>query len=299
MNEGVVFDKNTLQVLLSTLRKIGTTIQNVGDQIVPELETTSKDLNSMRIHYDSLQNDLNSLISQFETTQKQITSNIPLMKDSLSSQHQRFLENKEAILSMEKHTNEHLNDIMEELKTYINSQISKQKESVTDDILNLSENILPNIIANITNLGKMLVEIRRTVLGLESKLTSPSGIISDIIIEGDVQDVLQSFPRQITYKSKDHKVIVLNILDGLINNFSGKTISIDELEGSFIKQMFINARTQVYEKTEGIAPRFRQAMDTLIALFQDGAVYPISNLESVVRSLRDIRKMYETAPVVP
>ncbi len=324
MSQDLALDKNTLQVLLTTLKKISKNIQNVKDLVVPKLELTVVELDVLRKSYDSIQKDLETIVSEFDSTQNQISKNFFLLKENITSQNEIIQENKEALGSIEEGMNKQHQQILEDLKPYIQEQTEKIKESMKNsfsenfkrfqefeenqtkhneafnsEILNQSENILPSIIANLGNLGNIIVEIRRSVLGIDSKLVSPSGMVAEINVEGkELQQVLQNV-QHIVYKVEKHKSMVLSIIDGLIETFSGKTLTIDELEGSFIKQMFINARTQVYEKTEGIAPRFRQAMDALIGLFEESSVYPISNLTSVVRSLRDIRKLYETAPVIP
>ena len=324
MSQDLALDKNAFQVLLTTLTKISKNIQNVKDLIVPKLELTVVELDVLRKSYDSIQKDLEKIVSEFDTVQNQISKNFFLLKETITSQNEIIQENKEAISSIEEGMNKQHQQILEDLKPYIQEQTEKITESMKNsfsenfkrfqefeenqikhneafnsEMLNQSENILPNIIANLGHLGNLIVEIRRSVLGIDSKLVSPSGMVADISVEGkELQQVLQNV-QQIVYRVEKHKSMVLSIIDGLIETFSGKTLTIDELEGNFIKQMFINARTRVYEKTEGIAPRFRQAMDALIALFEEGSVYPITNLTSVVRSLRDIRKLYETAPVIP
>ncbi|MHA2245682.1 MAG: hypothetical protein ACXADY_12020 [Candidatus Hodarchaeales archaeon] len=336
MSQDQALDKNALQVLLTTLRKISKNIKNVKDSIVPKLELTVVELDVLRKSYDSIQKDLEKIVSEFDSTQTQISKNFFLLKESITSQNKIIQENKEGIKDLKPDIQKQTEEITEALKNSqsenlkrfqefeeaqtkhneaINNEIlnlsenlkrfqefednqTKHNEAINSEILNLSENILPNVIASLGDLGNVIVEIRRSVIGIDSKLITPSGIVAEISVEGkELQQALQNI-QQIVYRSEKHKSMVLSIIDSLIETFTGKTLTIDELEGSFIKQMFINARTQVYEETEGIAPRFRQAMDALIALFEDNSIYPVLNLTSVVRSLRDIRKLYETAPVV-
>ncbi len=173
------------------------------------LELTVVELDVLRKSYDSIQKDLEKIVSEFDFTQNQISKNFFLLKESITSQNEIIQENKKAISSIEEGMNKQHQQILEDIKPYIQEQTEKTTESLKNsfsenlkrfqefkenqikhneafnsEILNLSENILPNIIANLGDLGNVIVEIRRSVLGIDSKLVSPSGMVAEINVEG-------------------------------------------------------------------------------------------------------------------
>ncbi len=167
--------------------------------------------------------------------------------------------------------------------------------SQSRDLINNSFKEFQNIISKkFEELENSINDVQRIVEDINSKLVAPSGVIKDISLEG--KDIIVGLPQQIVYKSEEDKITVLSIIDSLLFVFSGESPEI-ELEGVFIKQMLINARSQVYDQTEGIAPIFRQAMDSLLALFEDEAIYPVVTLPSVVESIKKIKDIYEAAPI--
>ncbi len=193
-------------------------------------------------------------------------------------------------------------DIESQLSELISFQENMKKENadLKIDILNLSENMVPSIIGNLSELGSIVIEMRRGVKEINAKLFTPSTVIEEISIdETKLPKLMEKFPKQITYKSQEHKDTVIRIIKDLIDSFKGTNLVIDEIEGTFIKQMFVNARTTVYEKTEGVAPRFRQSVDRIISLFDDNGMYPISSLTPIVNSLSDLLRVYKDAIVIP
>lgn len=264
-------------------------LKNVRDklEVIEQVEWKIKDIE------DTTENKIIEINTGLEILQNLLNNqqNSDIIEKKLSAHDKRFSSLVKSSQSMETRLSELIN---------LQKTMQQENQNLKHDLLNLSENMVPNIIGNLSDLGQIIAEMRRSILEMNTKLLTSNTITEEINIKGiQVPELMQKFPKQITYKSQEHKETVTRIIKDLIDTFKGTNLVIDEIEGSFIKQMFVNARTLVYEKTEGIAPRFRQSMDNLSSLFDDSAIYPISALTPIVNSLNDLLRVYEEAIIIP
>lgn len=100
---------------------------------------------------------------------------------------------------------------------------------------------------------------------------------------------------QIVCKTEQDKETILVIIDNHITHLTEGAV---EFTGTYLERDLVDARTEVYDKTEGLAPRFRKLMDNLSEAMNDETLYSSANLVIVlVDGLRYIRAVYHSAPI--
>lgn len=257
----------TASILKSISDKLALISKKEEDLVFIE-KTKTENLEEIKNFLTTLEKVLGEKEDEGGDTLGEIFSQIQPIKSQLESLEKNTSLSREEIKEILANQQEIFNSSFKEFQSIISKKIEELENSISD--------------------------VQRIVGDINSKLMAPSGVIKDISLEG--KDIIVGLPQQIIYKSEEDKITVLSIIDSLLFVFSGESPEI-ELEGTFIKQMLISARSQVYDQTEGIAPRFRQAMDSLLALFEDEAIYPVATLTSVVESLKKIKDIYEAAAI--
>lgn len=257
----------TASILKSISDKLALISKKEEDLVFIE-KTKTENLEEIKNFLTTLEKVLGEKEDEGGDTLGEIFSQIQPIKSQLESLEKNTSLSREEIKEILANQQEIFNSSFKEFQSIISKKIEELENSISD--------------------------VQRIVGDINSKLMAPSGVIKDISLEG--KDIIVGLPQQIIYKSEEDKITVLSIIDSLLFVFSGESPEI-ELEGTFIKQMLISARSQVYDQTEGIAPRFRQAMDSLLALFEDEAIYPVAMLTSVVESLKKIKDIYEAAAI--
>jgi hypothetical protein len=113
--------------------------------------------------------------------------------------------------------------------------------------------------------------------------------------EKSIQEEFTKIREQIICKTEQDKATIIKSIDDLITHLTEEVIEISGIE---LKQELIKARTGVYEKKEGLAPRFRKMMDNLSEAINDESLYSSTTLDLIlVEGLRYIREIYHSAPV--
>ena len=175
---------------------------------------------------------------------------------------------------------------------HINNQVKQQTESIAkiqDELLSEFTQSMNKIEGSILDIKSDIVTIN-TQLKITRNEPKPSSFG-----EKTVQDELTKIREKIVCKSEQDKATIVQILDDLIIHLGQEIIEISGIE---LKQELIKARTLVYEKTEGLAPRFRKMMDNLTEVINDETLYSSASLELIlVEGLRYIREIYHSAPV--
>ncbi|MFX0183087.1 MAG: hypothetical protein ACFE95_08410 [Candidatus Hodarchaeota archaeon] len=286
----------TANMLKSISDKLSLISKKEEDLIFLE-KTKAEKLDELRTFLTRIEEVSNKENSTKDEPFNEIISKITPMSEQLDTLERNYKESIENISKLSD-TNQNIGDQIEEIKDLLRTSEDRMNESFTQ-FQSIKDQMIPNIMERISDLEATILEVKNMVsdINLTSFMT-PSEIIKDINIEGtEVQETLRKIPQQIIYKTEEDKISMMSIIDSLIFVFSGEETGLDELEGRLIRQLLISARSQVYDRTQGLAPRFRQAMDALLSLFVDEAIYPIKNLQSIVTSLQDLRKIYDSAPI--
>lgn len=286
----------TASMLKSISDKLALISKKEEDLIFLEKTKTEK-LDELRVFLTRIEDVSNKKELNEDEPFKEVITKITPMSEQLENLERNYQESIENI-SMLRDTNQKISNQIEEIKDLLGTSENRMNDSFKQ-FQNLKDQMIPSIMERISDLEATILELKNMVSNINlTSLMTPSEIIKDISIEGtELQETLRTIPRQIIYKTEEDKISMMSIIDSLIFVFSGEETGLDELEGNFIRQLLISARSQVYDRTQGLAPRFRQAMDALLSLFVDEAIYPIKNLQSIVSSLKDLRKIYDSAPI--
>jgi len=286
----------TASMLKSISDKLALISKKEEDLIFLEKTKTEK-LDELRVFLTRIEDVSSEKTSTEDEPFKEVMTKITPMSEQLENLERNYQESNMNI-SILRDINKKISNQIDEMKDLLRTSENRMNDSFKQ-FQNLKDQMIPNIMERISDLEATILEVKNMVSDINlTSLRTPSEIIKDISIEGtEIQETLKTIPQQIIYKTEEDKISMMSIIDSLIFVFSGEETGLDELEGIFIRQLIISARSQVYDRTQGLAPRFRQAMDALLSLFVDEAIYPINNLQSIVSSLQDLRKIYDSAPI--
>ncbi len=140
-----------------------------------------------------------------------------------------------------------------------------------------------------------VLDIKSDIMLINSQLKIPPKKVESKPIRRDVKRGIERIQQQIICKTEQDKATVLKIIDEMIANLLDVKV---EISGLDVKKRLIMARTQVYDQTEGLAPRFRKMMDNLMEAINDQSLYSSGTLEPLlIEGIRHIREIYHSAPV--
>ena len=198
-------------------------------------------------------------------------------------------------ISAKNSTNEESTDFQNILQNSLDS-INKQMGLLTDSIKKNHEDVQSEITSSLNKLEMEILDMKSDIISINSqpKISSQK---KEAASSGDktVQQELTKIREQIICKTEQDKAIVLQIIDTLISYLTDDVV---EISGIDLKKRLVEARTHVYEKTEGLAPRFRKMMDNLMEAINDETLYSPATLDLLlVEGLRYIREIYHSAPV--
>ncbi|MHA2330294.1 MAG: hypothetical protein ACXACR_17375, partial [Candidatus Hodarchaeales archaeon] len=130
---------------------------------------------------------------------------------------------------------------------------------------------------------------------INSQLKIPLRKSEAAIIEKNVKEELTKIRAQIVCRTEQDRANILAIIDTLIEDLSKEFL---EISGLDLKKRLIETRTQVYEQTEGLAPRFRIMMDNFMGAINDEALYSSEALKPLlIEGINYIREIYQSAPI--
>ena len=198
-------------------------------------------------------------------------------------------------ISAKNSTNEESTDFQNILQNSLDS-INKQMGLLTDSIKKNHEDVQSEITSSLNKLEMEILDMKSDIISINSQLKISSQK-KEAASSGDktVQQELTKIREQIICKTEQDKAIVLQIIDTLISYLTDDVV---EISGIDLKKRLVEARTHVYEKTEGLAPRFRKMMDNLMEAINDETLYSPATLDLLlVEGLRYIREIYHSAPV--
>jgi len=197
-------------------------------------------------------------------------------------------------LSSEESTEEQSTDFQTEIQNSLTT-ITNQLNRLNDSIEKNQEEMQSALTFGMNRLDGDILDIKSDILTVSSQLQIKRKK-DDVTIRVDksIQKELAKIREQIICKTEQDKETILQIIDDLISNLTG----VIEISGIELKKQLVIARSQVYEKTEGLAPRFRKMMDNLALAISEDTIYSSASLESVlIEGLRFIREIYSSAPV--
>ncbi|MHA2173327.1 MAG: hypothetical protein ACXABI_00735 [Candidatus Hodarchaeales archaeon] len=186
-------------------------------------------------------------------------------------------------------------DSYHELQQAINSLRGQMKE-ITDSITNYQETMESELTHGLNKIESAILDVKSDIVLINSQLKVPFKTIkSSSGIEKNIKQELTKIREQIVCKTEQDKAQILTIIDKLIEDISREMI---EISGLDLKKRLIEARTQVYDQTEGLAPRFRKMMDNHMGAINDETLYSSVTLEPLlIEGIRYIREIYQNAPV--
>ncbi len=283
--------ENFIAWIRTSNRGTASVLRNISDKLldISKTEENLKDLESSQIESLKQVNEL--LVKVSDLSSKDNTQ-----KESTDSQ-QEIQHSLNAITSQLKQLDNQINTNKEEtpLKDSFDA-ITSQLRQLADTISINQEEIQSEITSGMNRLEGDILDIKSDILAINSQLqikhekdeTTPTS-------DKSIQQELAKIREQIICKTEQDKAKILQIIDDLISYLATGLIDISGLE---IKKRLVFARSQVYEQTEGLAPRFRKMIDNQINLIRDETLYSSVNLELVlVEGLRFIREIYSSAPV--
>ena len=240
---------------------------------------------------------------------------------NISDRYSDISKTEENLKLLEKSQTEVVNQpkiILESLNT------SSEKGDSQDDFIGFTEEVRLAVDSASTTLTKMFKELTESVLAhqeaMESEYTQSMNKIEEAILDiksdivlinsqlkvppkkTEVKPVTRDFnlelariQQQITCKTEQDKATILEIINNLINDLSNIKVEFSGLE---VKKRLISARMQVYDRTEGLAPRFRKMMDNLMGVINEESSYSSGTLDPlIIEGIRNIREIYHSAPV--
>ncbi len=198
-------------------------------------------------------------------------------------------------ITQQNNSQDETTDSIRELQFMINS-LSTQMKDITSFITNFQEIMESEFTQGMNKIEGDILDVKSDIALINSQLKIPLETISPSGGgEKDIKQELTKIRKQINCKTEQDKASILAIIDGLIEDLSREMI---EISGLDLKKRLIQARTQVYEQTEGLAPRFRKMMDNHMDTINDGTLYSAVALAPLlIEGIRHIREIYASAPV--
>ena len=198
-------------------------------------------------------------------------------------------------ITQQNNSQDETTDSIRELQFTINS-LTTQMKDITSFITNFQEIMESEFTQGMNKIEGAILDVKSDIALINSQLKIPLETISPSGSgEKDIKQELTKIRKQIICKTEQDKASILAIIDGLIEDLSREMI---EISGLDLKKRLIQTRTQVYEQTEGLAPRFRKMMDNHIDTINDGTLYSAVALAPLlIEGIRHIREIYASAPV--
>ncbi len=196
-------------------------------------------------------------------------------------------------LSSNENIQEESTDFQNEIQVSLNT-ITNQLKQLTDSIKDNQEEMQSEITLSMNRVEGVILDIKSDITTINSQLKIKK-TETTAFSDRNIQQELTKIREQIICKTEQDKATILQIIDDLISYLANELV---EISGIDVKKQLVNARTRVYEKTEGLAPRFRKMMDNLIEAINDDTLYSSENLELLlIEGLRYIREIYSSAPI--
>lgn len=196
-------------------------------------------------------------------------------------------------LSSNENIQEESTDFQNEIQVSLNT-ITNQLKQLTDSIKDNQEEMQSEITLSMNRVEGVILDIKSDITTINSQLKIKK-TETTAFSDRNIQQELTKIREQIICKTEQDKATILQIIDDLISYLANELV---EISGIDVKKQLVNARTRVYEKTEGLAPRFRKMMDNLIEAINDDTLYSSQNLELLlIDGLRYIREIYSSAPI--
>ena len=282
--------ENFIAWIRTSNRGTASVLKNISDKLldISKTEESLKDLESSQIANLKQINELLTKVSDLSS------------KDNTQNESSDFQQEIQSSLD----------DITSQMKQLADSvNVNKEKmqfqssfEAVTSQLTQLADSINVNqeemqseITFGMNRIEGDILEIKSDIIAINSQLqikskkdeTTPTS-------DKSIQQELSRIREQIICKTEQDKATILQIIDGLISNLVGEV----EISGIELKKQLVTARTLVYERTEGLAPRFRKMMDNLASAISEETLYSSASLELVlIEGLQFIREIYSSAPV--
>ncbi|MHA2032924.1 MAG: hypothetical protein ACW99Q_26450 [Candidatus Kariarchaeaceae archaeon] len=256
--------ENLIAWIRSSNRGTASVLKNITDKL-RDISSTEQNLKSLE---NTIEETLNQIKIALESFSEQ-TGEDPTENDS--TEFQADVENSfDSIKGQIKHLDDSVREIHEEIRSDITSSMNRLEW----DILAMK--------SDIATINSQLRISSQKVESVDTK-------------EKNIQQELTKIREQIICKTEQDKATILQIIDSLILHLAHEVV---EISGLDLKKQLVSARTQVYEKTEGLAPRFRKMMDNLMETINDDTLYSPTTLDFIlVEGLRFIREIYHSAPV--
>jgi chromosome segregation ATPase len=256
--------ENLIAWIRSSNRGTASVLKNITDKL--------RDISSTEENLKSLENTIEGTLDQIKIVLESLSEQTG--EDSNKNDSSEYQADVEKTFDSIKGQIKHLDDSIRETHEEIRSDITSSMNKLEWDILAMKSDI-----------GTINSQLQISSHKAESVDTS----------ERNIQQELTKIREQIICKTEQDKATILQIIDSLILHLAHEVV---EISGLDLKKQLVNARTQVYEKTEGLAPRFRKMMDSLMETINDDTLYSQTTLEfMLVEGLRYIREIYHSAPV--
>ncbi len=192
---------------------------------------------------------------------------------------------------LENESSDSLGDLHEAI-----SSLTNEVRNISKSISKYQEYFESQLTHGMNTLEGTILNLQTAIQEINSELRIPNKEIeAPVISERTIQQELSKIRSQIICPSEDDKSKILTIINTLIDDLSGDIV---EITGLNLKKRLIDARTQVYEQTEGLAPRFRIMIDNFMGVIRDGTIYSRSALDHLlIEGLKNIYEIYQSAPV--
>jgi hypothetical protein len=174
--------------------------------------------------------------------------------------------------------------------------LANQLNSLSESIKTYQNTIESQLTHGMNTLERTIIDIKSDINNINSQLKiSTKNVITPESTGKTIQEELSKIRSQIICPTEEDKEKISEIVNLLIKDLSEEYI---EILGLDLKKRLIEARTQVYEQTEGLAPRFRIMMDNFMGIISDETIYTKTVLDHLlIEGLRHISEIYQSAPV--
>ncbi|MHA1944818.1 MAG: hypothetical protein ACW97W_01850 [Candidatus Hodarchaeales archaeon] len=256
--------ENLIAWIRSSNRGTASILKNISDKL--------QDISSTEYNLKMLENTIEGTLKQINTA-----------LDTVSEQTGKDLNKNDST------------EFQTRVETSFNS-LKGQIKHLDDSIKAIHEEIRSDITSSMNKLEWDILAVKSDIATINSQLQISSQKVESVDTkEKNIQQELTKIREQIICKTEQDKATILQIIDDLISHLANEAV---EISGLDLKKQLVSARTQVYEKTEGLAPRFRKMMDNLMETINDETLYSRTTLEfMLVEGLRYIREIYQSAPV--
>ncbi len=174
--------------------------------------------------------------------------------------------------------------------------LTSQLKEISKSFANYQETINSQFTQGMNTIEKAILVIKSDISVINSQLEIPIRKSEpSSVSERTIQQELSKIRSQIVCLSEQDKANILTIIDNLISDLSTDLL---EISGLDLKMRLVEARTQVYEQTEGLAPRFRIMIDNFMGVVNEDTLYSKDSLKPLlIEGLQHIREVYHSAPV--